>query len=589
MAVDYKHVEFELFGLLLKTKELLVSLTPEDELAQRLDEGLLRIKTKKYNVAVVGEFRRGKSSIINALLGLSVLPADATPTTATVNRITFGTEPAATVYFKDGSCRQLADIKELPDYVTKISEEREAVAKTVREAVVQYPIVICQNHVDIIDTPGLSDDEEMTRVTIGLLQNIDAAIVAVSALAPFAETEKRFVAELIANRGVTHVLFVVTFIDQIDEDEYDRVFAGIRERIKTMTLDEVEARYGDDTSICEKAHRILDDPSVFGVSAKKALKAFEANNRKMLAESRFVFFKESLYTLLTARQSINMAEKSVFLIKDAAAAAQKLHSATAEALSSRLEKLDALPTIVEAYRQSAIHRMDALLVKYAARVREIISQDASRIEQLLPFFIKKLSSVYELNNILIRQAIMEGAENAAEMIKDNNDKTASNLLSLFNELTDEYAVERHQVIDAAENCGASGADKTSAIHAGRFLQDVRVPEFNWTGTLVPLVANFAGVNVIGHVRLVVENTLVKVEQDWSNYVRNLRASSFKFARQDAKKITALSEAAIAEAETVRDAIVEHNENGKKTLEELNKMIEKGNHILEEVYDASGKE
>lgn len=103
MATDFKLLEFELYGLLLKAKELLASLPGSGPMADKLDEELERIKTKKYNVAVVGEFRRGKSSLINALLGLPVLPADATPTTATVNRITYGAEPSVTIHYKDGS------------------------------------------------------------------------------------------------------------------------------------------------------------------------------------------------------------------------------------------------------------------------------------------------------------------------------------------------------------------------------------------------------------------------------------------------------------------------------------------------------
>ena len=318
MATDFKLLEFELYGLLLKAKELLASLPGSGPMADKLDEELERIKTKKYNVAVVGEFRRGKSSLINALLGLPVLPADATPTTATVNRITYGAEPSVTIHYKDGSQKKLDSLEELPNYVTKLSAEREAVAKTVREAVVEYPIVICQNHVDIIDTPGLSDDEEMTRVTIGLLQNIDAAIVAVSALAPFAESEKKFVAQLIANPGVTHILFVVTFIDQIDPEEYDRIFEGIKNRIRQMVLAQVKEQYGQEQWILEKAGRILDEPSIFGVSSRKALKAFVGNDRRMLEESRFPPFKQSLYAILTARQSVNTAEKAVYARRAAA-------------------------------------------------------------------------------------------------------------------------------------------------------------------------------------------------------------------------------------------------------------------------------
>ena len=360
MATDFKLLEFELYGLLLKAKELLASLPGSGPMADKLDEELERIKTKKYNVAVVGEFRRGKSSLINALLGLPVLPADATPTTATVNRITYGAEPSVTIHYKDGSQKKLDSLEELPNYVTKLSAEREAVAKTVREAVVEYPIVICQNHVDIIDTPGLSDDEEMTRVTIGLLQNIDAAIVAVSALAPFAESEKKFVAQLIANPGVTHILFVVTFIDQIDPEEYDRIFEGIKNRIRQMVLAQVKEQYGQEQWILEKAGRILDEPSIFGVSSRKALKAFVGNDRRMLEESRFPPFKQALYAILTARQSVNMAEKAVHALREAAAWEQAQHTEREQTLQQQLGCLEGLPGLGEDYCAGAVKSMDAL-------------------------------------------------------------------------------------------------------------------------------------------------------------------------------------------------------------------------------------
>ena len=410
MATDFKLLEFELYGLLLKAKELLASLPGSGPMADKLDEELERIKTKKYNVAVVGEFRRGKSSLINALLGLPVLPADATPTTATVNRITYGAEPSVTIHYKDGSQKKLDSLEELPNYVTKLSAEREAVAKTVREAVVEYPIVICQNHVDIIDTPGLSDDEEMTRVTIGLLQNIDAAIVAVSALAPFAESEKKFVAQLIANPGVTHILFVVTFIDQIDPEEYDRIFEGIKNRIRQMVLAQVKEQYGQEQWILEKAGRILDEPSIFGVSSRKALKAFVGNDRRMLEESRFPPFKQALYAILTARQSVNMAEKAVHALREAAAWEQAQHTEREQTLQQQLGCLEGLPGLVEDYCAGAVKSMDALLAEAAGRIARPGMDAGAYAEKLASFFIQELAQVKELLSALGEVATVPAAQ-----------------------------------------------------------------------------------------------------------------------------------------------------------------------------------
>jgi ribosome biogenesis GTPase A len=65
------------------------------------------IETKRYSVVVVGEFNHGKSSLINALLGAKVLPTDAIPTTATINRITYGQEKKVTISYKDGGVEDI--------------------------------------------------------------------------------------------------------------------------------------------------------------------------------------------------------------------------------------------------------------------------------------------------------------------------------------------------------------------------------------------------------------------------------------------------------------------------------------------------
>lgn len=53
---------------------------------EKINGNIELIESRKFNVAVMGEFNRGKSSLINAMLGLNILPADVTPATATINK-----------------------------------------------------------------------------------------------------------------------------------------------------------------------------------------------------------------------------------------------------------------------------------------------------------------------------------------------------------------------------------------------------------------------------------------------------------------------------------------------------------------------
>lgn len=49
-----------------------------------------QLASQTYRVAVIGEFKRGKSSLINALLRSSILPTDILPITAAINRVVYG-------------------------------------------------------------------------------------------------------------------------------------------------------------------------------------------------------------------------------------------------------------------------------------------------------------------------------------------------------------------------------------------------------------------------------------------------------------------------------------------------------------------
>jgi ribosome biogenesis GTPase A len=129
----------------------------------------------------MGEFRRGKSTVINALLGKEIVPSDIVPTSATLNYIRWGMEPGAQVNYKDGT-HEAVSVEDLPKYITKIEEEYERVAETVDNAVVYYPCPFCKNGVEIVDTPGLNDDERMTKISEEVIPKLDAIIMVLVAV-----------------------------------------------------------------------------------------------------------------------------------------------------------------------------------------------------------------------------------------------------------------------------------------------------------------------------------------------------------------------------------------------------------------------
>ena len=114
-------LDFQLHSILLQLQNIAKSV-PNNSIQNDIDSAIQSLQEKRLRVAVLGDFKRGKSSLINALLGMNILPVDIEPTTATVNRITFGIQPAAVIHYKSGDSKKI-DIKFLAAYVTKLTDQ----------------------------------------------------------------------------------------------------------------------------------------------------------------------------------------------------------------------------------------------------------------------------------------------------------------------------------------------------------------------------------------------------------------------------------------------------------------------------------
>lgn len=274
---------------------------------EELDGLANQISTRKYRVAVIGEFKRGKSSLVNCLLGTEILPTDILPTTAVINRIVYDTEQKLDIHYKDGHT-EVSDINSLSEYATKLDSEKEKFAETIKEIIVHYPSVFGQNNIELLDTPGLNDNESMTETTFEILDKIDTALVVISAQEPLSITEQNLICTLIEQKDIYHLTFVVTFIDRVSDDteEQDRLVEVIKTRLQNDTY-KLFTKNHDDPELLEKAEKILSTPAVFAVSSKQAMQGFIKGDNALIQKSRFSHFKLQLTTLLTANQ-----EKDVF-------------------------------------------------------------------------------------------------------------------------------------------------------------------------------------------------------------------------------------------------------------------------------------
>ncbi len=294
------------------------------ELARRLQIGgvdglidlaLKRIESQNFSIAVVGEFKRGKSTFINALLGKEILPADIAPTSATLNRVTYGTRPDIRIVLREGvdstGMPESIDIDQLANYVTKLTPDAEAMAARVKEAIVYYPSRFCQNNVSIIDTPGLSDDAAMTAITLEVLPQVDAAILVIMPESPFAGSEGSFLNQhLLADVG--RVFFVVTATDRIRRvEDRERILTYVAKRISDSVERFASEKFATGSVEYEGYVKQASHPRIFGLSGYEALQGKIENNANRVEASGIRAFETTLEQFLTEERGLITLQYSI--------------------------------------------------------------------------------------------------------------------------------------------------------------------------------------------------------------------------------------------------------------------------------------
>ncbi|MGO8732958.1 MAG: dynamin family protein, partial [Terriglobia bacterium] len=177
-------------------------------LAARVSEG-------RFYLACIGQFKRGKSTLINALIGEPVLPVGVIPVTAVPTVIRFGAHPRARVQARDGSWQEIA----IPDLNQYVSEEHNPEnAKGVTGVEVFVPSALLSTGMCLVDTPGLgSVFTGNTAATQAFIPHIDAALVVVGADPPLAGEELALVEAV--GRQVQNLILVLNKADRTTDAE----------------------------------------------------------------------------------------------------------------------------------------------------------------------------------------------------------------------------------------------------------------------------------------------------------------------------------------------------------------------------------
>lgn len=382
---SFKEKRLQLANMLTEGADILERLN-----MQQYRENLLKLSEKVENeafkVQILGTFKNGKSTFINALLGEEVLPAYALPCTAIVNEVKWGEEKRAVVHFRNPLPEPLTtdipekalehmkkyDMKDIPPIEIPYDEIRQYAVITLRKGKeeleyespyekieVFWPLPLLQNGVEIIDSPGLNECATRTNVTMNYLTKADAVLFVLDATRILSADEMHVIEHTLKDHGFTDPFIIVNKFDVIRNREKEVMKQYVRDKLEGYTTNEF-----------------------FFVSGLNALDGKLDNDLELLESSGLPEFEASLSNYLVQKKGaakINQPSNELQRILNEEAVAKNIPMQR-NTLATSLDE-------VKGKYEREKPRLDALHTKK----EQLLNRLMLRIEQVKPEFRRMMT------------------------------------------------------------------------------------------------------------------------------------------------------------------------------------------------------
>lgn len=377
---------------------------------QEIDDDIKRLESEYFELVVVGEFSRGKSTFINAMLGRRILPSSKKPTTTVISKITYGETPSYCLVYKDGEKKELDEKKFIKltapkevdrsnhdEWVSYLRQKEEI--ENIDYAVVSYPLNFCKDNVVIIDTPGINDlNTKRVDITYRYLSKSDAVIMVLAANQVLTSSEMDFLKERILNNQISDIFFVINFKDQASEEEEDEVINFAKKNLNKV-IDNINC-----------------SSRIFLLSSKQALVYRRLENGESLpikslqwkpsslTDTGFPLFEENLAKFL-------VEEKGTYKLKRYQKIAISISESLIKDLNIRLEitkhctddiqeKLEKMKTILETTQidtKQAVQLMKINMRQHADEIRNICLSNNMIIRKIINNIVDNYDGEWDTN------------------------------------------------------------------------------------------------------------------------------------------------------------------------------------------------
>ncbi|MFO0794676.1 MAG: dynamin family protein [Candidatus Brocadiaceae bacterium] len=325
-----------------------------------------------FNLVILGQFKRGKTTLINSLIGKEILPSSVVPLTSIVTILKFGNDIRCNIFMENGS-EKIVNVEELPDYITEKGNPKNV--RGVRCARIEYPSPFLEKGVLLVDTPGVgSTFLHNTETTYDFLDHLDAALFLMSADVPISQVEKELLDTI---RGSTQkIFFVLNKIDNLTSREIDEISAFNKHILEEMGF-------------------IVQE--IWPISAREAIKAKTSNNETLLSKSGLLNLEDALGSFLSVEKGNIVLNTAIAKTKriisqklSQMALEKKTLEASEEELENKINTFQKLVANLKQDREDMAHLLggesDKLCLKVEEMLRVLEEKEIPRIKKCMQSF-----------------------------------------------------------------------------------------------------------------------------------------------------------------------------------------------------------
>lgn len=324
-----------------------------------------RVESDTFRIMILGEFKRGKSTVINAMLGEAVLPAYAIPTTAIINEVVYAPTKSAILHPLEGEPVEIG-IDELEDHVVIDDDDPDA-ENPFSHAVVRWPLPLLELGVSIVDSPGLNESPVREAVTLQYLGQADVVVFVIDAQAALSISEQNFLKTDVRALGHEDVFFLCNKINLVEEDQREKVMKVTKKKLANMAVRENH---------------------VYFIDARAALRGRREENSEELAASGLTAFENEVERFLADERGklklLVPARDAKFILRDVRNALKDRASFLETDLNELRSNFEQAQTPLKSL-QANIARVDAVVSAH-------ISETGRRVEERVGGFVNDLTN-----------------------------------------------------------------------------------------------------------------------------------------------------------------------------------------------------